>query len=255
MIPAGELYEKLNDRIDLSLRCDWDNDGCMCCPDPSRPISRVLLALDVTDGAVDAALEGRYDLILTHHPLIFTPIRALSPENAVSARLIRLIRGGISVFSFHTRLDAMPGGVNDALAGRIGIRNPVPFGPDGEKIGRIGQISPMPFADFADFVKSALSAPFLQTADPGRPVRRVALVGGAGKDYLPEAVAAGADVYLTGEMGHHAMLDAADAGIGLILAGHFCTELPVLDKLREMAAQADPALEFGLYDKNPVGFL
>ncbi len=255
MITAGELYEQLNSKIPLSLRCDWDNDGMMCCPDPDRQLGRVLLALDVTDAAVEYAIAGGYDLILTHHPLIFSPIRAMNPSNPTARRVIRLLTAGISVFSFHTRLDAVEGGVNDVLAERIGLTDARPFGIPGEEIGRIGNVTPMSFADFAAFVKKQLNAPVLEVVNTSKTVRKVALVGGAGKDYLSAAIAAGADVYLTGEMGHHADLDAADAGIGLILAGHYYTELPVLDRLRELAEDCDPELEFGYFDHNPVGFL
>lgn len=255
MIPAGELYEQLNTKIPESLRCDWDNDGMMCCPDPAREVKKILLALDVTDATVEFAVAGGYDLILTHHPLIFSPIRAMNPANPTARRVIRLISAGISVFSFHTRLDAVEGGVNDVLAARIGLTDTHPFGLPGEEIGLIGKIAPTSFADFAAFVKKQLNAPVLEVVSTDKTVRKVALVGGAGKDYLPAAIAAGADVYLTGEMCHHADLDAADAGIGLILAGHYYTELPVLDRLRSLAAKCDQNLEFGYFDHNPVGFL
>lgn len=227
----------------------------MCCPDSEKRVQKILLSLDVTDKTVDAAISGGYDLILTHHPLIFSPIKTLCDQSSVGRRLIRLVQNGISVLSFHTRLDALEGGVNDVLAEVIGLVDVQSFGLPGEEIGRIGSVSPIPFTEFANWVKSALGAPILEVVDSGRTVKRVALVGGAGKDYLPAAIASGADTYLTGEMGHHSHLDGADAGINLILAGHYYTEAPVLERLRALAQECDPTLSFGTFHHCPVGFL
>lgn len=255
MITVRQLYEHLDSRIPLSLRCEWDNDGLMCCPDSERQVEKILLALDVTDSTVDAAICGGYDLILTHHPLIFSPIKSLSDQTPSGRRLIRLLQSGISVLSFHTRLDAVKGGVNDVLAERLGLFDVRPFGLPGEEIGRIGTVSPIPFSEFAERVKTALGVPVLEVVHSGRTVERIALVGGAGKDYLPAAIESGADTYLTGEMGHHSDLDAADAGINLILAGHYYTEFPVLERLRALAIECDSTLRFGIYNSCPMGFL
>lgn len=227
----------------------------MCCPDSEKVVEKILLSLDVTDKTVDAAVSGGYDLILTHHPLIFSPVKSLSDQTPAGRRLIRLVQNGISVFSFHTRLDALEGGVNDVLAEQIGLFDVRPFGLPGEEIGRIGFVAPASFAEFAERVKSVLGAPVLEVVDSGRGVGKVALVGGAGKDYLSEAIRLGADTYLTGEMGHHADLDAADAGINLILAGHHYTEFPVLERLRQLALECDSTLSFGTFNSCPVGFL
>ncbi|MGM9679903.1 MAG: Nif3-like dinuclear metal center hexameric protein [Eubacteriales bacterium] len=255
MVTVRQLYEHLDSRIPLSLRCEWDNDGLMCCPDSEKKVGKILLSLDVTDKTADAAIMGGYDLILTHHPLIFSPLKSLTDQTPAGRLLIRLLQNGISVLSFHTRLDAVEGGVNDVLAERLGLFDVHPFGLPGEEIGRIGRVKPISFPEFADQVKEALGVHLLEVVNSGRTVERVALVGGAGKDYLPSAIASGADTYLTGEMGHHSELDAADAGINLILAGHHYTEFPVLERLRALAMECDPTLHFGTYNSCPVGFL
>ncbi|MBQ7380915.1 MAG: Nif3-like dinuclear metal center hexameric protein, partial [Clostridia bacterium] len=79
MITVSELYEKLDRAIPTSLSCEWDNDGLMCCPDPKRPVKRVLLALDITESIVDRAIDEGFDVILSHHPLVFRPIPSLTP--------------------------------------------------------------------------------------------------------------------------------------------------------------------------------
>ena len=133
-----ELYEILSARIPESLSEEWDNDGLMCAPDGTREVSRVLLALDVTEELVDYAIEQGFDLIVSHHPLIFKPVSAINEQNHVARKLIKLIENEIAVFSFHTRADKVKGGVNDRLAELLGIECARPFG-EGE-LGRIGVV-------------------------------------------------------------------------------------------------------------------
>ena len=116
-----ELYEKLEERIPRTLSCSWDNDGLMCCPDPEAEVRRVLVALDVTAEVAETAIAGRYDAVVSHHPLVFRPLRAVEPGDAVAKKVIRLLSAGVSVMSFHTRLDAVCGGVNDTLAAALGL--------------------------------------------------------------------------------------------------------------------------------------
>ena len=228
-----ELYRKLDERFPSSLSCDWDNDGLMVCPDGDAAVKRVLFTLDVTEGAVRYAAENGFGLIVSHHPLIFHPLKTLSDP-----RLIRLVREGISVMSFHTRLDAADGGVNDALASVLGLTGTERFTPCG--IGVIGTLpEPLCPEAFAGKIKSALGAPKLETILTDRPCRRVAAVGGDGKEFLSDAAAAGADTYVTGSLSYNAMTDAESLGMNLITAGHFETEQPVL---RPLAAEIDGLL-------------
>ena len=248
-----ELYQFLNERIPASLSCDWDNDGLMCAPDRSREVKSVLLALDVTEAVVDEAAAGGYDVILSHHPLIFRPLKNLSGGDPCSRKLLKLIQNGIAVMSFHTRLDALRGGVNDVLASLLSLEGVEAFGHEGEMIGRIGSLpAPMAFADFAGLVKEVLHAPFVSCVDCHRPVSKVALVGGDGKDYMKDAHLAGADVYLTGTLSYNMMVDAAELGLGLIEAGHFHTEQPVLRFLERILLEWDGTLRITLTDSNSV---
>ena len=235
-----DLYKHFDDLFPRELSCEWDNDGLMCCPDPTREVHRALVCLDVTEEVVDEAIQGGFDLIVAHHPLIFKGLKSITNENAVSRKAIKLIRSNISVMSFHTRLDAVKGGVNDILAKLVGIENSVPFG-DG--IGRIGNLrTPADLLDFAKEVKNVLGAPNVYVADAKKDVCRVAVLGGSGKDEIAAASAAGADTFVSGEIGHHPMTDAPDMEINLIEAGHFYTEQPVCDflckELRSLGIEA-----------------
>lgn len=239
-----ELYHALDAAIPRSLSCDWDNDGLMCCPLPEREVRRVLIALDITEEVVDDAIEGGFDVILSHHPIIFKGLRAVEPSNAVARKTIKLIRNGIAAMSFHTRLDALAGGVNDVLAARLGLHNTVPFGDDPIPIGRVGELeSPMSPEAFAEQVKLALHVPAVSLADAHRPVHRVAVLGGSGSDDLSAAMAAGADTYVSGNLKYNQMVDAPDEGINLIEAGHFYTEQPICYHLADMVKAFDGEIE------------
>lgn len=240
---VNELYAFLNEMIPPSLSCDWDNDGKMCVPNGNREVRRVLVTLDVTRDAVERAVAGRFDVILSHHPMIFRPIAGIVEDAYVSGKAVTLIQNGISVLSFHTRLDAVRGGVNDMLASMLDVEHTIPFGNKGEEIGRIGELeTETSLEEFAEKVRRYLCAPHVLSADAGRPVKRVAVLGGSGGDDLFAAIAAGADTYVSGELKHHQLADAAELGINLIAAGHFYTEDPICERLAEWVCQADDGI-------------
>ena len=248
-----ELYAFLNEKIPASLSCTWDNDGLMCCPDPDREVRRVLVALDITAAVVKKATSGGYDVIVSHHPLIFSPLRAVEPSDPVAKKVIDLLRGGVAAMSFHTRLDAVEGGVNDVLANVLGLCDTTPFGQDGEAIGRIGTLKKtMTLAEFAALVKCATGAEQVLVSDAGRPVCRVAVLGGSGSDDVKAAERAGADTYLSGELKHNWLTDAPERGMNLVAAGHFYTENPVCARLREMIREADAEVQVDIVNSNPV---
>ena len=240
---VSELYAFLNQRIPKSLSCEWDNDGLMCCPDPERRVRRVLVVLDITEDLVDVAVKERCDVILSHHPLVFRPIKALTTDAGAPRKLMKLVKNGIAAMSFHTRLDAVRGGVNDVLAGLLGLQNVEDFGPEGEKMGRIGTIAaPCDIDEFAAHVKEVLGAPAILVSGEGK-VSRVAVLGGNGDDFIDAALAAGADTFVSGRLGYHPMTDAPEVGIKLIEAGHYFTEQPVLSVLESLVKQADSDVE------------
>ena len=250
-----ELYQSLSDRIPPSLSCAWDNDGLMCSPDSSASVGRILLTLDVSEAAVDYAIANRCDLIISHHPMIFRPIRSLTAEDFTARKAIKCLQNGISVFSFHTRLDIVEGGVNDRLAQLLGLADTVPFGDDETPtIGRIGTVDATSVEAFAALIKDRLGVPALQSVDLSKEIRRVAVVGGDGKDFIKPALRAGADLYLTGSLSYHSMVDAADLGMQVMEADHFFTENPVLDVLSQMVAATCSRAEVLTYHSNPVTY-
>ena len=246
-----ELYEKLEERIPASLSEEWDNDGLMCSADSSAEVKKALLTLDVTEEIVDFAIERSYDLIISHHPLIFRPVSHICEDNHVARKIIKLINNGISVFSFHTRLDKVLGGVNDILASRLGLCDVEKFG-EGE-LGRVGNLPrEMELDEFIDLVKSGLGIDSLRLANGYNVVKRVALVGGDGKDFVNDAIKSGADTYLSGRISYNLMEEASELGINLIEAGHYHTEVPVLQFLAELLNTYDISLTVDFADSNMI---
>ena len=248
-----DIYERLNAKIPDTLREEWDNDGLMCAPDVTREVSKVLLTLDVTEELVDYAIEQGFDLIVSHHPLIFKPISAINEHNHVARKLIKLIENEISVFSFHTRADKVRGGVNDRLCELLGIEGAEPFG-EGE-LGRVGYVEQMTLEDFLYKVKTTLSADVVKYSDGYNAVRRVALVGGDGKDFVADAIRSGADTYLSGRISYNVMEEAAEMGINLIEAGHYFTEQPLMEFFKEILLDLDSTLYIEVANSNMIRYI
>ena len=236
-----EIYSRFEKLLPPSLMEEWDNDGLMCVPDGEKEISRVLVSLDVTEEIVDYAIESNFDLIVSHHPLIFRPVSRINEDNHVSRKIIKLVANGISVFSFHSRADKAVGGVNDLLANLLGIFDTTPFG-EGD-LGRIGTIEESCTAeDFAYRVKQALGADSVKYVDALTEVNQVAVVGGDGKDFVKDAIKAGADTLVSGRLSYNVMAEGPEMGINLIEAGHFFTEQPIVDFFCERLMDFDSVL-------------
>ena len=158
--------------------------------------------------------------------------------------------------SFHTRLDAVKGGVNDVLANAIGLQNVIPFGKNGEEIGRIGDLpAPMSLRDFAELVKATTGAKLVQISSNGKPVSRVAVLGGGGAGESPAAAAAGADTYLTGDLRHDQLTEAPEREMNMVQGGHFFTENLVCDRICEMLHEADVTLTVDIINSYPAEFV
>lgn len=237
----GDLFSFLNDKIPPSLSCDWDNDGMMAVRSALTPLTGVLCSLDITEDVIEEAERNRCNCIVSHHPLIFRKLSSLTPDTA--PLVLSLMDRGIGAMSFHTRLDAVEGGVNDTLLARLGLKASGRFGADEVPLGRIADLEgEVTFAAFCNTVRNALRSPALHCVYAGSSVRRVAVLGGDGKGDWGSALEAGADTYLTGTMSYNAMLEAKTAGLNVVAAGHFFTENPVTETLAGWIQGAFPGL-------------
>ena len=225
-----ELQQILEEKFPKEYACDWDNDGLMCATKMDAPVKKVLCTLDVTVEALLYAHNNGFDTIISHHPMIFRPLGAITPNYShVARKTLSALQYNINVFSFHTRFDAMPGGINDLLAKKLSLSNIRSFGDDESDMGRIGELeTEMHIDDFCKYVKNILGCDSLSYAKSDSQnndmVKTVAVLGGAGKDFINGAKAAGADVLVSGELGYNNMAEAYERGISLVEAGHFFTE-------------------------------
>jgi dinuclear metal center YbgI/SA1388 family protein len=226
----------------------------MCSPDTGSEVFRVLVTLDVTEDIVDYAISSHFDLVVSHHPLIFKPIKAINDDNHVARKIIKLLEGGVSVFSFHTRADKVVGGVNDSLCDLLGMYNTVAFGEG--MLGRIGDLDDsLDLEDFAYRIKTVLGADSIRISDAYNPVSRVAIVGGDGKDFVKAAIEAGADTYVSGRIGYNVMAEAPEMGLNMIEAGHYFTEQPVTEFFRDLLLEIDSELYVEVASSNVIKVL
>jgi dinuclear metal center YbgI/SA1388 family protein len=234
-VPLAEVVAAVEARYDPALAEGWDAVGLVC-GDPAETVRAVLFAVDPTAAVVDEAVAAGVDLLVTHHPLLLTPVHGV-PATDPKGRLVhRLIRAGVGLFVAHTNADRAAGhGVSDALAAALGLVGTAPLEPVAPGVG-LGRIGTLPEAislrEFSERVAAALPGTpggIRVAGDPGRLVRTVAVCGGSGGSLLPAAVAAGADVFLTSDLKHHVVSEALEEpGPALCDAAHYATERPWL---------------------------
>lgn len=209
----------------MDLAAEWDNPGLLVDP-AEKEIRRVLVTLDCTAAVAREAGERDCQMVLSHHPLFFHPVRHLLRQDPETAAAWTLIRQGVGCYTAHTNLDSAEGGVNDTLCALFGLTDIRPFFGG---MGRVGMLQKaMTLGAFVRDVNDLLGTNVRFTGDPETLVARVAVLGGAGGDTVADAKAAGADVLLTGEAKHHEALAAVEIGLPLIDAGHYETENIVL---------------------------
>ena len=245
---VSDLLASLCKLAPLELQMDFDNSGFQVGRGDAA-VRRALLALDVTSEVVEEAKEKQVQLILSHHPLIFSPVRSISDRDPEGKLLLSLIESGLAVISMHTNLDIVSGGVNDALLDVFGLKALCPL--DGDGCGRIAELPEA--EDFSSFLarcKTVLKAAGLRYYDAGRPVKRLAVMGGSVGDCVERAASLGCDTYLTSDIKYHQWLLAKELGINLIDGDHFCTENPVIPVLYERLSKLYPQIEFLISEKH-----
>ncbi len=212
------VLEQLNSLYPPQLAEEWDKAG-LAVGNLSAPVRKIYFAMDAVTQTIDEAIEWGADLIFTHHPFIFSPLPAVVTSDDRGANIHKLIRASCAVFSAHTNGDSARGGVNDALALLLGLRSTRPMVPslsdESLGLGRVGQLpAPVTLRDFADSVSRSLpetAQGVRVSGDPNKVISKVAVLGGSGGSLINEAVASGADVYVTSDLKHHDMLDFIEA--------------------------------------------
>lgn len=243
MTTVSDVLDFLEGFAPPELAESWDNVGLLC-GDRAAEVTSVLCALDATEDVIEEAIERGAQLVVAHHPAIFTSVSRVTTDDA-TGRVLRLaICHGISIICMHTNADCAVGGVNDALASALFLTD-VSNMEAGENrmLGRVGDLPhEMQPREFALFVKECLRAGGVRFCDCGKPIRRVAVGGGACGKLMDSALAKGAGAFVIGDCSYDLMQRAQSLGLTLVDAGHFPTENPIAAVFADRIVEAFPHL-------------
>ena len=227
-----DIINVIEEFAPLSIQEGWDNSG-LCVGSPEDEVTSVLLALDCTPSLVDEAVACGADMIVTHHPLIFSGLKKISAEDMVGEAVIKAIRSGISIYAAHTNADKVLEGVSGAMAARLGLENVRILDEDGEGtgLGVVGDLpKPVSSGEALELVKDRFSLKVIKASRPLEgPVSRVAVCGGSGGSLIKAAKKAGAQLYVSGDISYHNFFTEKDFMIMDI--GHYESEIGIVDIL------------------------
>jgi dinuclear metal center YbgI/SA1388 family protein len=237
----------LDAHVPFRYAADWDNCGLLV-GDPEAEVARILVALDVTAGVLAEAEATRCQCLVTHHPLLFQPLKSLRFDQYPAALIVRAIRTGIHLVAVHTNLDVASDGTNRQLVRMLGLQSCRPLETDPrwegeERYAGMGAVGELPAAVTLHNLVAGLQSLFpeaqLRMVGAGeRILRRVALCTGSGAGLLEKVIAAGCDVYLSGDFKYHEARRAEEAGLALVDLGHFASERLVVEPLAQALRQA-----------------
>jgi len=253
MTTVKDVYEYLKIIAPEEMAYEADNVGFLV-GSSNAAVSKILVCLDITSVVITEALDSGVELIVSHHPL-FTALKSVTDSDITGKKVVRLLSGGISAICMHTNLDAVRGGVNDALAAVVGIaddsreaellslKNKLASG-ENISLGRVGYLKePCSMTKYLGRLKEALKANGLRYHDAGIDVHKIAISSGGGSGEWDNAVASGCDTFITADIKYKLFLAAKELGINLIDGGHFCTENPVSEVLFQKLSNAFPETE------------
>jgi len=242
-VTVGCIVDFLKTLAPAELAAPWDNSGFLC-GDAKKPVTKILVTLDITRAVAEEAAQADVQMIVAHHPLFLEPLRRIVAQDYPGSLVLQLIQQDIAVFAAHTNLDHAAGGVNDVLAEALGLQNIAPLAvSDPENPGRIGSLpQALDWPELIALVKDALRISYVKGVPQEGPFQTIAVCGGGGIDLWPAAQKAGADCLISADGKHHQGLEAREMGMALIDGGHFATEhviVPVLAaKLRKQYQKA-----------------
>lgn len=241
MIVVKNVLDYMWELAPEHLKESWDNVGLLVGRE-GNAVTKVLTALDITPSVIEEAKEIGAELIVSHHPLIWDTYRHVNDSVFQQDKVITLLENGIAAICMHTNLDEAVDGVDDTLVETLELTARSHLAED--KIGHICELKePTSLQEFLVYVKERLGANGLRYVDAGKPVFKIATGCGSCGDYLMDAVTAGCDTFLTGDVKHNVFLDARGLGINLIDAGHFSTENPIVEKITKKIAKRFPELQ------------
>lgn len=228
----GEIARIMERWAPIKLAEPGDNAGLLA-GISTRLVQTVLISLDVTTDVISHAAQIGAQLVISHHPFIYRPISSVT-DSSVTGRLAMLaIEKGVALYAAHTNLDRASGGVNDMLCAAMGFQDVVQAS-DGS-IGRLARLPERLRLDTAaGKARQALGGAAARVTGPSeRLIQQLYVVSGAGRHDIAEAINAGVDCLITGEIGYHDGLEAMESGLAVIELGHYHTERPVLQQIEK----------------------
>lgn len=244
MAKVKDFYDFLNSIAPFETQEDWDNSG-MLVGDMDAEVKKVAVVLDITHEEIKKAKAIGADLIISHHPVIFNPIKSVTRGNVP----YELVASSINALCCHTPLDIADGGTNDSLAKLLGIEVTRTEDP----ILRLGTVEPTTAENLAGKIAKTLNTK-VRYADAGRKIEKIAICTGAGCSLIEAA--GEIDAFITGDASHHNFLDCVQAGITLIAAGHYETEIVVVPVLVKKLQAQFPDIEIiDIKQENPIKFI
>lgn len=244
---AIEIIKSIEKKYPVSFAESWDNSGFLV-GDADWEVKKIFLALDVTDEALEMAVKAGADMMITHHPLIFSGMKQVTAGNFIGRRLIKLIENHICYYAMHTNFDVL--GMADLSADLLNLKDrqvlEVTWQEEGrsEGIGRVGKLPrEMTLEECGKFVKKQYRLPFVKLyGEPEKKVNSAAVCTGSGKSLMKEVLAKKAEVYITSDMDYHSAIDAGAQGVAVIDAGHYGTEYIFMEYMKQELKELLPEL-------------
>jgi dinuclear metal center YbgI/SA1388 family protein len=234
---AQDIFEFLNQKYPTFTACGFDNVGTLV-GDRNQTVTKVMVALDCTMPVIKEAVKNGCELIVTHHPVIFSGLKSVLSDTLV----YEIIKNGLTVISMHTNLDQGDGGVNDTLCDVIGLKNVETVETPDKFLIKKGEISPLSADDFALHLKTVLNYPVKYVGE--KQIKNVLVCSGSGAQYHTLLQTHGCDALVTADVKHNNFLDAAQNGFALYDCGHFNTEVVVIKPLCELLSKEFNNIQF-----------
>ena len=236
-----DIINVIEEFAPLSIQESWDNSG-LCVGSQDAQVTSVLLGLDCTEELVDEAIACGADMIITHHPLIFSGLKRITPEDQIGAAVIKAVKAGISIYAAHTSADKVIAGVSGAMAARLGLVNVSILDEDGDGtgLGVVGDLQqPLSAQEAVALVKERFSLKAMRTSRPleGH-ITRVAMCGGSGGSLIKAAMASGAQLYISGDISYHNFFTRE--GFMIMDIGHYESEIEIVEILFSLLRKKFP---------------
>jgi dinuclear metal center YbgI/SA1388 family protein len=264
---VSDIYNNLTEWAPLELAEAWDNSGFQL-GDLSQKVDNIFITLDLTLNSLEEAIKCNSNLIITHHPLIFKPIKTIDFSNPYGAIINKLIKADISVISMHTNLDSASDGVSDALSDIIELKDREPIlnnFANNRKIGlgRCGKLKKTLFlSEILGILKNKISVPYFMTVgSPESRINSIAVCGGSGSDLWNKVLEKHVDLFISSEIKHHVACDARDRKINIIDLGHFNSEYLIVSRIEEFLSNKakenhwNVSISVNKKEKSPFNFL